>query len=432
MDFVNHDLLCLCALLRGLLAIHPGSDEGSLPHDVAELQALALQGLCGLTAPELAFPGSGEGEEEDDEAAHGIAERNLALSFYLEVLCAAVVETGLLEGALNATLLRARMATSPAEATQHAASAVHFLSFLAALVLRAEVAERLQPPEPAHPALRLRAEVARRADGLGLVLEAVLAVGLVSSSQTKELTLACATLSAGLGVNDDAGGQEFPEGGDDAFTLACRSLLSLLHDGGLGDAMHRDTAATLVAFAAVAVHVGEWETWSPFVAQAAGRLSAEECQRASFRLSRTDAMRVPVRAVRGIGIAALLPLFRRAAPASAAELPTQPATQVASATPAALAPSPGGLRDVVLHAPAELRCAIDGKLLCDPVISPAGVVFERTTLARCLQARPGRCPVTGQPLDLEQCSRSTELRRKVTDWARHEGRSSKARPPRAN
>merc|ERR1740121_2342594 len=105
-------------------------------------------------------------------------------------------------------------------------------------------------------------------------------------------------------------------------------------------------------------------------------------------------------------------------------MPQQYQPQVV-ATPAA--PSPGGLRDVVMNAPPGLRCAIDGKLLCDPVVSPAGLAFERATLARWLQAHPGCCPVTGQPLAMEDCQRSAELRRRVTEWVRGEGRSSKAK-----
>lgn len=124
----------------------------------------------------------------------------------------------------------------------------------------------------------------------------------------------------------------------------------------------------------------------------------------------------------------------RAAPAVAStEASTAPAVveaaaegahkSLAAAAAAAIAAVPvrGGLRDVVLHAPRELRCALDGKLLCDPVVSPGGLAFERTALARWLQKNGPRCPVTGVPLQLEDCVRSPEIRRKVTDWVRGEG-----------
>ncbi|CAE8620905.1 unnamed protein product, partial [Polarella glacialis] len=54
MEFANHDLLCLCALLRGLFAAR--TNDNSLPHDTAVIQGIALDALSGLTAPELAFP----------------------------------------------------------------------------------------------------------------------------------------------------------------------------------------------------------------------------------------------------------------------------------------------------------------------------------------------------------------------------------------
>merc|ERR1712039_732259 len=83
---------------------------------------------------------------------------------------------------------------------------------------------------------------------------------------------------------------------------------------------------------------------------------------------------------------------------------------IATAPPPAREPPPGasppGLRDVVQNAPKEFRCALDGKLLCDPVISPAGVIFERSSLAKWLQKHGCQCPITGQALSLEDCQRS--------------------------
>merc|ERR1712226_1094772 len=70
----------------------------------------------------------------------------------------------------------------------------------------------------------------------------------------------------------------------------------------------------------------------------------------------------------------------------------------------------GGVRSMLTDAPAELRCELDGKLLVDPVRSPAGHVFERAVLARYLQENSGVCPVTRGPLSLEDCARDGELR----------------------
>merc|ERR1712039_259725 len=102
------------------------------------------------------------------------------------------------------------------------------------------------------------------------------------------------------------------------------------------------------------------------------------------------------------------------AQAAAAVAPVAPPAPPANAAP--------GLRDLVQNAPAEFRCALDGKLLCDPVVSPGGVVFERSTLVRWLQKHGCQCPITGQGLTVEDCKRSPEIRMKVTAWVRGAGR----------
>merc|ERR1711972_1269690 len=81
-----------------------------------------------------------------------------------------------------------------------------------------------------------------------------------------------------------------------------------------------------------------------------------------------------------------------------------------------------GLRDMVQNAPQEFRCALDRKLLCDPVISPGGTIFERSTLAKWLQKNGEQCPVTGVAMRLEECQRMPELRKLVTEWVRGNGR----------
>merc|ERR1719215_1169630 len=47
------------------------------------------------------------------------------------------------------------------------------------------------------------------------------------------------------------------------------------------------------------------------------------------------------------------------------------------------------LRDVVSNAPTAFRCALDGKLLVDPVRTPSGHIVERSTLACALDAGGG-------------------------------------------
>ncbi|CAE7853110.1 LIN, partial [Symbiodinium microadriaticum] len=90
-------------------------------------------------------------------------------------------------------------------------------------------------------------------------------------------------------------------------------------------------------------------------------------------------------------------------------------------------PTAPGLRDIVQNAPKELRCALDSKLLCDPVTTPGGIVFERSTLARWLQTHGATCPITGVALCLEECQRCPELRRQVTEWVRSDARRTGGR-----
>lgn len=84
----------------------------------------------------------------------------------------------------------------------------------------------------------------------------------------------------------------------------------------------------------------------------------------------------------------------------------------ASAVPCA------GMRGVLIDAPAHFRCALDGRLLVDPVRSPSGHVFERSVLVRALEASGGVCPLEGGGLSLADCPRDAELRRRVVEWIR--------------
>lgn len=76
--------------------------------------------------------------------------------------------------------------------------------------------------------------------------------------------------------------------------------------------------------------------------------------------------------------------------------------------------------------PTAFRCGLDGKLLVDPMRTPQGYVFERSGLQRYLYAN-GRCPVTGHPLQLEQCMRDGSLRREILLWVRQAQKRGRAR-----
>merc|ERR1712043_113932 len=75
------------------------------------------------------------------------------------------------------------------------------------------------------------------------------------------------------------------------------------------------------------------------------------------------------------------------------------------------------LQRLVLAAPSEFRCMLDGNLMMDPVRTPQGYIFERLALSRALEQHPA-CPVSGAALALEQCERLPELRRSILRWIR--------------
>ncbi|CAK9072934.1 unnamed protein product [Durusdinium trenchii] len=88
---------------------------------------------------------------------------------------------------------------------------------------------------------------------------------------------------------------------------------------------------------------------------------------------------------------------------------------------------PPGLAALLQNAPEEFRCALDGRLMMDPVQTPQGHVFERATLAQALYRSGNRCPSSGEALELEETWRLPELRGQILAWVRSQPR----RLPRA-
>jgi len=79
-----------------------------------------------------------------------------------------------------------------------------------------------------------------------------------------------------------------------------------------------------------------------------------------------------------------------------------------------------GLKQLLTGAPAELCCSLDHQLLVNPTRSVYGHVFETTVLALALAGNGNVCPITGQPLSLENCTPDGHLRRQaegyINDW----------------
>eukprot|EP00439_Symbiodinium_sp_Y106_P024257 s5359_g2.t4 len=85
------------------------------------------------------------------------------------------------------------------------------------------------------------------------------------------------------------------------------------------------------------------------------------------------------------------------------------------------------LRGDPVDAPEELRCAIDGKLMAVPLVSPHGHVFEHETLLQWLSSCGSICPITGKPLREEDCEPAVEIQQKVLDWVKAARSSYKRR-----
>ncbi|CAK0889477.1 unnamed protein product [Prorocentrum cordatum] len=332
MEFANHDCLLLCALLRGLFAAHAG--DSGLPDDLLQVQGSALDALCGLTAPELAFssPGSCCGDS--------IEAQNQALDVYLEVVCAAVVETGLFGAALDVVLASARKdAAGLGTGGVAIARGAGLLGFFAALVLEADTAV-VTEDDPRPPPIHFREELYRHADKLGSLLEAVLAAGSGTPAQLRGLVSSCAALSAALAAARAA------ESSEDGFTLACRMLLQTCLEAGLGPA---PDAVVLAALAALAANVEDLEISHARLSELIAALQPEGRARARSRLVHSDKRgRLPV-----YGDAdRVLMLFDERNSVATVAAPSAPAPRPLEA-PRAESRQPGGLRNLLANAPQD-------------------------------------------------------------------------------
>ncbi|CAE7312922.1 SLC44A1 [Symbiodinium sp. CCMP2592] len=83
-----------------------------------------------------------------------------------------------------------------------------------------------------------------------------------------------------------------------------------------------------------------------------------------------------------------------------------------------------GLRDLMSDVPKEFCCALDGRLLVDPVRAPGGHVYERSVLAKALAEGDPRV-LSDSPYTLQDCQRDTGLRARIVDWVRSTHSQSK-------
>lgn len=177
----------------------------------------------------------------------------------------------------------------------------------------------------------------------------------------------------------------------------------------------------MAALASLAVNLGDLELASCQLAQRIAALPADERARARAWVQRPENRQLCVE----------LPIvLAHFADASCSSSDAGTAATVPAAPPAGR--RTGGLRNVIQHAPPQFCCALDGKLLCDPVVTPQGLVCERSTLLRCLEQNGSTCPVHGVALRIEECHRSPQLRKEITEWARRQRQLNGKRPNRNN
>lgn len=364
-----------------------------LPADLPELHHAVLTAALGLASPTVAFA-LGRDAEND---VH-IAARNATLAEHRSALASAAVTCRLPEALIEACW---RWRTAPV-----GPSLAAFVLSLCQPELTADrvEAEMLTASSPAAAGV---VEKARR------TMTAL--VGHMSGCSERLWQVLAATF-------DIAGGVTPPGFLQDCADLAhflCPSLASLT---AFVEACllwrPSDIAAAVAALcvlasnADVAPQGAMLEVAPAALAQAVVNLAPEEREAV---LERWGRWRGPVRIMRLQGWASL---WHAALPASE---PPPPPPPMMLAPPEAEAFGAEeheglGLQGLASQAPKEYRCSLDGQLMLDPVQTPQRLMFERSSLAAALASNGGRCPITGEPLELQSCRRIPELRRAITRW----------------
>jgi hypothetical protein len=64
----------------------------------------------------------------------------------------------------------------------------------------------------------------------------------------------------------------------------------------------------------------------------------------------------------------------------------------------------------------KLRCALNGHVLKNPIISPFGDVFEKDTITSWLSQNGAICPLSGKPLQLSDLKPAPEIQKEVMQY----------------
>lgn len=423
-EFAACDHIWALALAGGVLAFVEGSGccsslGGTLavdlpPEDMDRLQRVALAATCGLPTPTVAFLAEVDGQIEESEDTT-IAERSMWLSRHRLLLASAVVEcdtSGLLIracarvgagpdlAALLVALLQPELVRDPDWVTAHP-----------------EATERMQEARAAAAALsqHLQCYASQLWDAATIWPSTIAQHSMISFFTD------CASLAYFVRPpSDDVADRLFTATGADCSrdpgVLAALCVLAAnagqQPSGPLSEAIGSLDAESRTAVAA------RWERWRGPVSDIGltrwarlldGASPARGLARQAAAVVTTGVVRAAIR--------------NQAAAAAAAALASMEGETIGgggeslAAKARAVQQPAAALQRLMVAAPAEFRCMLDGSLMMDPVRTPQGYVFERLALSRALAEQPF-CPVTGGALSLEQCVRLPDLRRRIKQWIR--------------
>lgn len=74
----------------------------------------------------------------------------------------------------------------------------------------------------------------------------------------------------------------------------------------------------------------------------------------------------------------------------------------------------------VVDCPDDMRCAVDGKVMVNPLRSPFGHSFEKKTLEKWIANCGSVCPISGKPLRLEECEPDQEMKKRIVKFLKNQ------------
>jgi len=446
-EWASGDPFCILVLTKGLLSfglssanaldiwLQAGLSGAMMPEDIAELQNVVIDAVLQLAAPDIVFQQGGEMSN-----IVGIADRNESLSLHRALLAVAVADTGF----VDVIMARLESSLTTDTAQRHAPRPLAVAAFLAALV---------QPPvDSLPPSLRgftdaLAYQLSLRAELWPLLLRSFDAIAVLSGSDMRGVyvrSLLKDSASLAYAVPPDANTcwelfriclseQSSAISADiRCSTKALASLVVFAANSSFqpGNDHLAGTLLTGIADAKrveVATAVGNWRApiradnlapWTTLL----GSTDLQQVYEVLPSDEEDDFFEVSRREARAAATARMLSGPPPLGPPPASMAPSSPPSLAVSQLPPAErqppAPTKTGLRDLLCCVPSELACAVDGRLLVDPVRSPYGQVFERSVLQRALVTSGGVCPITRQPLSMDQCPRDAATRKQALAWVR--------------